>query len=130
MNEPVWLTRTYVEIFHEDQLRINGGLAGERDPAALDAALARPINLFKYESADLHALASCYAHGIAKSHAFLDGNKRAALAAAAVFLDMNGFEITLSEPEATRAVEELASSKITQEQFAQILRKNSRKISA
>jgi len=121
MKEPIWLKRLYIEAFHEDQLRINGGLDEERAPAALDAALARPLYLFQYKKADLCALAACYAHGITKCHAFNDGNKRAAFAATVVFLDMNGLELTLTEPEATKAMEDLTCSKITQDKFAELL---------
>ena len=53
-----------------------------------------------------------------KNHPFNDGNKRAAFAVAAVFLDFNGVELTLSEEEATLAVIGLADGSVTQKQFA------------
>ena len=126
--EPIWLSQSYVEAFHEDQLHKNGGLAGLRAPEALKAIIARPVNLFHYENADLQALAACYAHGIVKSHPFLDGNKRTAFTAAAAFLDMNGVEITMSEPQATVVMLDLTCSKISQEQFEALLRSHSRQM--
>ena len=102
-------------------------MAGIRAPEGLESALARPLNLFLHEKTDLAALAAAYAHGIIKNHPFLDGNKRAAFAAAAVFLDINGLEITLTEPEATVMVLGLADGSITQKQFAELLRQHSRK---
>jgi death-on-curing protein len=126
IGEPIWLSQSYVEAFHEDQLLKNGGLAGVRDPGALNASLARPVNLFHYEPVDLCALAACYAHGIVKSHPFFDGNKRVAFVAAATFLDLNGVEITLSEPQATVAMLDLTRSALSQEQFAALLRSHSR----
>jgi death-on-curing protein len=40
--------------------------------------------------ADLHGFAACYAFHLAESQAFIDGNKRTAVACAAVFLLLNG----------------------------------------
>lgn len=96
MKEPDWLSRTEVLAFHEEQLREHGGLAGVRDENALEGALARPSNLFHCEKPDLPALAAVYSHGIAKNHPFSDGNTRTALVCAAVFLGLNGIELTLS----------------------------------
>ena len=53
-----------------------------------------------------------------KAIPFIDGNKRTAFTAAAAFLDMNGVEITMSEPQATVAMLDLTCSKISQDQFA------------
>ena len=127
MIEPVWLSRAQIEAIHDDQLQQHGGLAGIRAPEGFESALARPLNLFLHEKTDLAALAATYAHGIIKNHPFLDGNKRAAFAAAAVFLDINGLEITLTEPEATVMILGLADGSITQKQFAELLRQHSRK---
>ena len=56
-----------------------GGARGLRDEALLDAALARPQNLLAYNAAStIAALAASYAYGIARNHAFVDGNERAA----------------------------------------------------
>ena len=40
------------------------------------------------------ALAAAYAFGIAKNHAFLDGNKRTAYVVCRTFLILNGFDMT------------------------------------
>jgi len=124
MREPVWLTREEVLAFHEEQLREHGGLAGIRDEGALDGALGRPSNLFHYEKADLPALAAAYAHGIAKSHPFNDGNKRAAFISAYVFLGLNGLDLNLAEPKAIEVMLGLASGKMDQKAFADCLRQN------
>jgi death-on-curing protein len=127
MTEPLWLSRTQVEAIHEDLLHEHGGLAGLRAPEGLESALARPINIFLHEKCDLADLAAAYAHGIVKNHPFNDGNKRTAFAVAAVFLDLNGLEITMSEQDATLMVLKLTDSSITQRKFAEYLRENSRK---
>jgi death-on-curing protein len=43
-------------------------------------------------------MASAYAFHIAQNQPFVDGNKRAALAAALVFLELNGYEIATPDP--------------------------------
>jgi death on curing protein len=125
VKEPVWLSRTEVLAFHEEQLRDHGGLAGVRDENALEGALARPPNLFHYEKPDISALAAVYAHGIANNHPFSDGNERTAFVCAAVFLGLNGVELTLSEPMAVEMMLALAAGKMSQEDVAKLIRDNS-----
>ncbi len=126
MREPVWLIREEVLAFHDEQLREHGGLAGVRDENALDGALGRPPNLFHYEKADMHSLAATFAHGIAKSHPFNDGNKRAAFISAFVFLGLNGLDLTLTEPKAIEVMLALAAGNLDQKAFANCLRQNTR----
>ena len=59
-------------------------------PDSLASAVARPQAAAHYENAGLWRQAALLVVGIAKAHAFVDGNKRTALVSAAVFLDMNG----------------------------------------
>lgn len=128
MKKPIWLTRHQVLAFHEEQLHEHGGLAGVRDDTAFEGALARPNNIHHYEATDLFALAAAYAHGFAKNHPFLDGNKRTAFSSAAVFLYLNGLELTLSESKAYEITVALASGALAQKGFADFLRENSKKI--
>lgn len=66
---------------------------------ALDAALARAPQKYHYEpDSDLATLASAYAFGLAKARPYHDGNKRAALLAATIFLGLNGKDPTLPKP--------------------------------
>jgi len=98
VDEPVWLTRAIVEVLHGEQVREHGGHVGLRDEALLESALARPQQRSSYEDAvDLPALAAEYGFGLARNHAFLDGNKRIAFVTANVFLILNGFEIDAPE---------------------------------
>jgi death-on-curing protein len=126
VKEPVWLTREEVLAFHDEQLREHGGLAGIRDENAVEGALARPPNLFHYEKGDLPVLAAAYAHGISKNHPFNDGNKRTAFISAYVFLALNGLELTLTEPKAVEVMLALAAGDLSQGEFADCLRKNTR----
>ena len=77
---------------HADTVANEGGSAGLRDPGLLDAAVFMPRQQFEgqYLHTDLSAMASAYLFHIAANHPFIDGNKRAAVLAALVFLDVNG----------------------------------------
>ena len=74
-----WVDRRALLLLHADSLAEHGGAAGLRDEGLLDSALARPLNLAAYGEPDFAALAASYGVGLARNHAFVDGNKRAAL---------------------------------------------------
>ena len=66
----------------------------------LESACDRPRNLFLYEDEqDMAVLATRLLVGIARSHAFGQGNKRAAFAAADAFLYLNGYDLALADTE-------------------------------
>jgi death-on-curing protein len=92
---PDFLTVEDVELLHEEQLRLFGGLTGTRDRAALEAAVAVPAATFddSFLHADLFEMAAAYAYHLAQDHPFVDGNKRVALNAALVFLGLNGWAV-------------------------------------
>jgi death-on-curing protein len=125
VDEPLWLNRTIVEALHADQVREHGGQLGMRDPGLLDSALARPQHVWAYDAnADLAKLAAEYGFGLAKNHAFLDGNKRVALAATNVFLILNGFEIEAPEPEVVNTMLRLADGRLSRSRFAEWIRRH------
>jgi death-on-curing protein len=65
----------------------------------LESALARPRNAAAYEGADIVRQAATLSWGVAANHAFRDGNKRTAVVLLRSFLNLNGFDMTLSEDE-------------------------------
>jgi death-on-curing protein len=69
-----------------------GGTAGLRDRGLLESAVMVAQSGY-YGS--LAQLAAVYAYGIAMNHPFVDGNKRAALSAAGMFLNAHGFDLQL-----------------------------------
>jgi death-on-curing protein len=94
MTEPLWVSKRAVLAIHSEQLAEHGGSDGIRDETLLDSALAKPRNVFAYsDQPDLFRLAASYAFGIARNHAFVDGNKRTALVVSLTFLDRNGWDI-------------------------------------
>jgi death-on-curing protein len=99
--EPVYLTLADVLELHG---LIIGATATEaadqlRNRAGLESALARPETYAHYQGADLALQAAVLAHGIAEGQQFIDGNKRTALIAMLVFLEINGWGIDASDPE-------------------------------
>src|SRR6202158_3065409 len=88
--EPLWITYEQAIAIHSRQLRRFGGAPGLRDEGMLRSALERPVNKWHYEQADLAELAAAYAFGLAKNHAFVDGNKRIAFITMVAFLRKNG----------------------------------------
>lgn len=88
----------------------------------LDSALARPLNLVNCGKPDIADLAASYALGLAKNHAFVDGNKRAAFLAMGLFLYINGYRLTASQPEATVTMLAVAAGEINEATLAAWIR--------
>ena len=124
MTEPVWLTVELVLAIHETQLRRFGGPPGVHDQGVLESALGRPRNKWAYEGADLPTMAAAYAFGIARNHAFVDGNKRAALLAFVTFLGLNGIEFVADEAEAVVIIRDLAAGSVSEEGLTRWIRDN------
>ncbi|OJU06467.1 MAG: death-on-curing family protein [Rhizobium sp. 63-7] len=118
----VFLSRIVVERLHQMQIERFGGAFGLRDAGILESALARPINKAAYGCDDIIELAAAYLYGLAKNHAFIDGNKRIAIVAAAVFLMENGFEIETTEAKLYTFVLAVAAGDIDEEGAARFLR--------
>jgi death on curing protein len=113
VDEPLWLNRMIIEAIHADQVREHGGQAGLRDEGLLESALARPRHVWSNDpDAGLPRLAAEYGFGLARNHAFLDGNKRTAFVAMNVFLILNGYEIETAEAEAVDVMLRLAAGSL------------------
>jgi death-on-curing protein len=120
---PAFLEPDVVLFLHDQSIREFGGYHGVRDEALLASALDRPKNRLGYESeADLAALVAAYAFGIAKNHAFLDGNRRTAWAACALFLKINGVILRARAAEAVENTVALATGGMSEAAFAAWLR--------
>lgn len=107
-----FLSRQVVEAMHDEQLRRHGGARGVRDENALESALARPPNKAAYGDPDAHELAAAYVFGLARNHAFVDGNKRTAIVAAGAFLLINGYRLTADDGTLYEFVMALAAGEI------------------
>ena len=120
-----WITRRALELLHEESLSLHGGASGLRDEGLLESALARPLNLASYGEPDLAELAAAYGVGLAKNHALVDGNKRAAFLAVGLFLGLNGYRLVATQAEATLTMLGVAAGEIEEEAFATWIREHS-----
>ncbi|WAC20126.1 type II toxin-antitoxin system death-on-curing family toxin [Luteolibacter sp. SL250] len=122
--EPEWVAETTLRLVHQRQLAEHGGLPGIRDEGLFLSAVARPQQLWCYGDPppDFCQLAASYAHGLAKNHPFLDGNKRTAAIACELFLNLNGVFFLVGEEEKYPHFLALAAGDHTEESFAGWLR--------
>ena len=117
-----WVSEDVVLAVHDEQLAEHGGLAGVRDLPLLQSALARPQNLEAYGNPDIADLAAAYAVGIARNHAFLDGNKRTAWVVAETFLLKNGYELIANDRDGVMTMLAVADGTMSEPELAIWLR--------
>jgi death-on-curing protein len=122
--EPLWITYEQAIAIHSRQLRRFGGAPGLRDEGMLRSALERPINKWRYEQSDMAELASAYAFGLAKNHAFVDGNKRIAFMAMVGFLLKNGIAFDPEPGQSTSIILSLAAGEVSEQSLARWIRDN------
>ena len=120
-----WIDRRLLVILHDESLAEHGGASGLRDAGRLESALARPLNLVACGDPDVADLAAAYGVGLAKNHAFVDGNKRAAFLAVGLFLRLNGCRLNASQADATVTMLGVAAGEVNEADFAQWLRTHS-----
>ena len=118
MTEARWLMRAMFVAFDGELIVGHGGSMGLLGDGAVESTLARPKNLYAYEAAALPRLAASYGYGFARNHCFIDGNKRIALTAMAVFLMMNGRRYLASEPEEVAVILDLVSGEVSEDELA------------
>ena len=100
-----YLSEGQVLYLHRAVIAATGGAGGVRDRGLLQSALARPAASFSGQDlyVSIPAKAAALMHSLVSNHAFVDGNRRVAIAAAELFLLANGYRLTADD----RALEEL-----------------------
>ena len=93
MKSTQFLTLEEVLLLHGELIRRFGGSGGIRDKGLLESALARPRTGY-YETLSLQGAALL--QSLCQNHAFVDGNKRVAFAATAIFLLINGQRLVMT----------------------------------
>ncbi|MEM1353462.1 MAG: type II toxin-antitoxin system death-on-curing family toxin [Planctomycetota bacterium] len=109
---------------HARQIKRFGGDPGVRDLGLLESALAMPRASFggAYVHHDVVAMAGAYLFHLAKNHAFVDGNKRVALAVALFFLARNGRPLDAEDASLHNHVLAVASGSMGKERVTAYLR--------
>jgi len=124
VTEPLFLNVDDVEEIHAESLARFGGSHGIRDRGLLESAVATPQAGFgdEYLHATLFDMTAAYAFHIAQNQPFVDGNKRAALGAALVFLDLNGVKVDDPEGRLYDAMIAIATHELDKAGLAAVLR--------
>jgi len=99
VRDTLFLTLEELLDLHVQLIERFGGSGDVRDPGLLESALARPRSGYY---ASLSEQAAALMQSLAGNHAFVDGNKRVAFAATAVFLRMNGYALVVGADLAER----------------------------
>jgi len=104
---------------HTNTIGVEGGSPGLRDAGLLESAVLMPQQQFggDYLHKGLAAMAAAYLFHIAQNHAFYDGNKRTAVLAALVFLDINGVDVLPGPDELERATLAVAAGEMAKEEI-------------
>jgi death-on-curing protein len=95
-----------------------------RDRGLVESALASARNTYLYGSGDLFDIAASYAFHISEAQAYLDGNKRTAVAAALTFLKGNSVALHLDDTLIYDAMIAIAEKRMTKADLATIFRKH------
>ncbi len=115
-----YLTLNEVLTLHDRVIAQTGGSFGVRDIGRLESSLAQPRMTF--DGVELYPTlvekAATLGFSIIQNHPFLDGNKRTGHAAMEIFLFLNGFEIRSSTDEQEKVILQVASGKMSREQFS------------
>lgn len=121
------LTIAAVKAIHAEVLAAHGGAPGLRDETLLESAISAPQATMMGQPliSDPIEIAAAYLFYICRNHAFVDGNKRTALAACLVFLESNNLleEEKLPPDEWEEFVLDVAASKLDRDATTLRLRK-------
>jgi death-on-curing protein len=123
----IHLTVAAVKAIHAEVLAAHGGARGIRNETLLESAVAAPQATMMGQPliSDSIEIAAAYLFYLCRNHAFIDGNKRTALAACLVFLESNGLlpEVKLPADEWEEFVLDVAASKLDRDATTRRLRK-------
>ncbi|MEI8038828.1 MAG: type II toxin-antitoxin system death-on-curing family toxin [Verrucomicrobiota bacterium] len=110
---------------HSAAIRLYGGAAGLRDGALLHSATTAPQATFGGQStfADTVEIAAAYLYYLCSNHPFVDGNKRVALAACLVVLELNGYEPAADSEDWENLTLAVAAGLLSREELTVTLRK-------
>ena len=119
----LYLTMAQIQELHDAVIEEQGGVRGARSAEGLDSCVDAPQNVALLKEGDVFEQASAYACSIMRKNPFKNGNRGTALAAALVFLDINGvLDHHYDESMLAEAIIYLADGKMDADLFAQFLR--------
>ena len=124
-----FLTLDEVLALHADRIERYGGRSGIRDLGLLQSALGVPRATFegKLLHGSLHELAAAYLFHLVRDHPFVDGNKRAGLAALLAFLGLNFHRLEADPDELETLVRNVAAGQTTKAEVAVFVQRHIRR---
>ena len=125
-DEPSFLSREIVDRIHTRSLVEHGGIDGVRDDSLVESAIGAAKNDFYYGDGDVFAVGAAYAFHLSQNQAFLDGNKRTAIATALTFLAINGHSRVATQEEQGEIYDALiaiAERRMTKPELAALFRR-------
>lgn len=126
--EIVYISLEDLLIIHTDQVERYGGSHGIRDLGLIESALFRPQSSFDGEDLyiDFFQKAAVLVHSLLLNHAFVDANKRTAMTAVLVFLELNGFNLQVAQEELIDAAKSIENKAWDVKDIAYWLKKSTK----
>ena len=125
-----YLTPEQVLFLHSRLISVIGGGHGVRDVGMLLSALGRPQATFDGKDLypDIMMKAAALMDSLVRNHPFIDGNKRTAITASAMFLRMNGYHLNVENIELVNFTLACAQSQLSLAEIAEWFRKFSSEV--
>lgn len=119
MPTPKFLSKSLVLALHQDMIEVFGGSSGVRDEGLLESAASQAQATFGGQllHSTIHEQAAAYLYHLSRNHPFIDGNKRTACAAMETFLELNGYQLALSDEDEYNLVLQVAQGNMTKEEL-------------
>jgi len=114
-------------MIHSDQIDHYGGSTEIRDIDLLYSAIEMPSATYdgQFLHKDIFEMAAAYLFHISQNHPFVDGNKRAGIVSALVFLEFNDIRFDCDESELERLVMSVAEGKTGKSEIAEFFKSHS-----
>lgn len=130
-DDEFWTVTTEIALnIHRDIVENDGGLAGVLNLGALESALKSPLQTFDgaYLNPDIYHMTAGLLISLSKNHPFLDGNKRTAVVVTCIFLEFNGYKLTIPESALIPFVLNIVENKINKEQLVAYLKQHTKEV--
>jgi len=123
-----YLTAEQILYLHDRLIREIGGSHGVRDFSSLLSAVGRPQSSFEGQDLypDIYSQTAALMESLVRNHPFVDGNKRTGVAAAGLFLRINGYRLECSQKELVVTAVQVATGELRVDELADWLRAHSR----
>jgi death on curing protein len=124
VSEPDWVPVAEIIKTNQYEVAKTGERHVLRDLGLLTSAAEKPKNLYHYGAeTDMATLACALLFAIARNHPFEQGNKRTGFQTAFQFLDLNGYDLIVSDVETVAdSIESVVARQRTEERFVEEFR--------